>query len=55
MPESTFYAAAPADYYAQWIHSRAIHQKQYAFPYDDVGSSDDGASGMVSMLVAIGW
>jgi Beta-1,3-glucanase len=57
MPESTFYGAAPADYYAQWIHSRAIHQKQYAFPYDDVGSnsSDVGASGMVYMLVAIGW
>lgn len=57
MPESTFYSAAPADYYAQWIHSRAIHGKQYAFPYDDVGgnSSDVGASGMEYMLVAIGW
>lgn len=55
--ESTFYTAAPADYYAQWIHSRAIHHKQYAFPYDDVGSnsSDVGASGMAYMLVAIGW
>jgi hypothetical protein len=57
MPESTFYSAAPADYYAQWIHSRAIKGKQYAFPYDDVGSnsSDVGATGMVYMLVAIGW
>jgi hypothetical protein len=57
MPESTFYGAEPADHYAQWIHSRAIHQKQYAFPYDDVGSnsSDVGATGMVYMLVAIGW
>jgi hypothetical protein len=57
MPESTFYSAAPADYYAQWIHSRAIHGKQYGFPYDDVGgnSSDIGASGMVYMLVALGW
>jgi len=56
-PESTFYSAAPADYYAQWLHSRAINQKQYAFPYDDVGSnsSDVGATGMVYMLVAIGW
>jgi hypothetical protein len=56
-PESSFYAAAPADYYAQWIHSRAIHQKQYAFPYDDVGgnSSDVGAQGMVYMLAAVGW
>jgi hypothetical protein len=56
-PESSFYSAAPADFYAQWIHSRAINGKQYAFPYDDVGSnsSDVGASGMVYMLVAIGW
>jgi len=55
--ESTFYSAAPADYYASWIHSRAIHNKQYAFPYDDAGgnSSDVGASGMVYMLVAMGW
>ena len=57
MPESTFYSAEPADYYAQWIHSRAIHQKQYAFPYDDSGgnSSDIGANGMVYMLAAVGW
>ena len=56
-PESTFYNAAPADYYAQWIHSRAINGKQYAFPYDDAGgnSSDIGTSGMVYMLAAIGW
>jgi Beta-1,3-glucanase len=56
-PESSFYSAAPADYYAQWIHSRAIKGKQYAFPYDDVGgnSSDVGASGMVYMLAAVGW
>jgi hypothetical protein len=56
-PESSFYSAAPADYYAQWIHSRAIHNKQYAFPYDDSGgnSSDIGTQGMVYMLAAIGW
>ncbi len=57
MPESTFYSAPPTDYYAQWIHSRAINHKQYAFPYDDVGgnSSDVGAQGMVYMLAAVGW
>jgi hypothetical protein len=57
MPPSTFYTAAPSDAYAQFLHSRAIHNKQYGFPYDDVGgnSSDVGASGMDYMLVAIGW
>jgi Beta-1,3-glucanase len=57
MPASTFYSAAPSDAYAQFLHSRAIHGKQYGFPYDDVGgnSSDVGASGMDYMIVAIGW
>jgi hypothetical protein len=55
--EATFYSEAPTDYYAKWIHSRAIHNKQYAFPYDDSGgnSSDIGANGMVYMLAAVGW
>jgi hypothetical protein len=54
---STFYGAPPADYYAWWIHSRAIKGKQYAFPYDDSGgnSSDIGAKNMVYMVAAIGW
>ena len=54
---STFYSAAPADYYARFWHERAIDGKAYGFPYDDVG----GYSSYVShanpqyLLVAIGW
>lgn len=54
---STFYKAAPADYYARFWHERAIDGRAYGFPYDDVG----GYSSYVShdmpayMLVAIGW
>jgi len=54
---STFYAAAPADYYAQFWHAHSINGKQYAFPYDDVGgySSDVSHQNPEYMLVAIGW
>jgi Beta-1,3-glucanase len=57
VPSSSFYGTAPADYYAQFWHSRAIDGKQYAFPYDDVGgySSDLSQSNPEYMLVAIGW
>ncbi|HEY4239562.1 MAG TPA: beta-1,3-glucanase family protein [Kofleriaceae bacterium] len=54
---STFYPAAPADYYARFWHEHGIDGKAYGFPYDDVG----GYSTYVShsdpqyMLVAIGW
>ena len=54
---STFYTAAPADYYARFWHERAINGKAYGFPYDDVG----GYSSYIShgnpqyLLVAIGW
>ena len=54
---TTFYKAAPADYYAQFWHARGIDGRAYGFPYDDVG----GYSTYVShtnpqyMLVAIGW
>jgi hypothetical protein len=34
---STFHAAAPADYYAQFWHERAINGKAYGFPNHDVG------------------
>jgi hypothetical protein len=34
---TTFYTAAPADYYARFWHERAINGKAYGFPYDDVG------------------
>jgi len=54
---TTFYKASPADYYAQFWHTRGIDGKAYGFPYDDVG----GYSTYVShknpqyMMVAIGW
>jgi hypothetical protein len=54
---STFYQAAPSDYYARFLHSRSIDGKTYAFPYDDVG----GYAAYIShskpqyLLVAIGW
>jgi Beta-1,3-glucanase len=54
---ATFYSAAPADYYAEFWHARAINGKAYGFPYDDVG----GYSSYIShtdpqyMLVAVGW
>jgi len=54
---STFYTAAPADYYAKFWHDHGIDGKAYGFPYDDVG----GYSTYVShanpsyLLVAVGW
>jgi hypothetical protein len=54
---TTFYSAAPADYYARFWHSRAVNGKAYGFPYDDVG----GYSSYIShanpqyLLIAIGW
>jgi hypothetical protein len=54
---TTFYKAAPANYYARFWHERGIDGRAYGFPYDDVG----GYSTYIShkspqyMLVAIGW
>jgi hypothetical protein len=54
---STFYTAAPMDYYARFWHERALNGKAYGFPYDDVGgySSYISHSNPQYMLVAIGW
>ena len=54
---STFYTAAPADYYAAFWHAHALNGKAYGFPYDDVGgySSYISHSHPQYMLVAIGW
>lgn len=54
---STFYQAAPANYYARFWHERAIDGKAYGFPYDDVGSYSSYISHQSPeyMLVAIGW
>jgi hypothetical protein len=54
---TTFYTAAPADYYARFWHTHGLQGRAYGFPYDDVG----GYSSYVShkdpqyLLVAIGW
>ena len=54
---STFYPAAPANYYAQYWHTHGIAGKAYGFPYDDVGgySSDISCSSPQYLAVAIGW
>jgi len=54
---TTFYTAAPADYYARFWHERGIDGKAYGFPYDDVGgySTYISHSNPQYMLVAIGW
>jgi glycosyl hydrolase family 64 (putative beta-1,3-glucanase) len=54
---STFYQAAPADYYARFWHERALDGKAYGFPYDDVGgySSYLSHASPQYMLVAVGW
>jgi hypothetical protein len=54
---TTFYTAAPANYYAAFWHRHGLDGKAYGFPYDDVG----GYSTYIShadpeyMLVAIGY
>ena len=57
IPSSTFYSAAPADFYAKFWHTHGIAGKAYGFPYDDVGgySSDISCSHPQYMQVAIGW
>ncbi len=54
---STFYAQAPADYYAKFWHDNGINGKAYGFPYDDVGgySTFIAHDDPTYMLVAIGW
>jgi hypothetical protein len=54
---TTFYAAAPANYYARFWHTHGLNGKAYGFPYDDVGgySSYITCQNPRYMLVAIGW
>ncbi len=54
---STFYSAAPANYYAQYWHTHGIAGLAYGFPYDDVGgySSDISCNSPQYLQVAIGW
>ncbi|WP_433075494.1 discoidin domain-containing protein [Dactylosporangium sp. CA-052675] len=54
---STYYLAAPANYYAKFWHDHAINRLAYGFPYDDYA----GQSSFVShgspqyLLVAVGF
>ena len=54
---STFYSAAPANFYAQYWHTHGIAGKAYGFPYDDVGgySSDISCNSPQWLVAAIGW
>jgi hypothetical protein len=54
---TTFYQAAPANYYAKFWHTHGLNGKAYGFPYDDVGgySSYISHANPQTMLVAIGW
>ena len=54
---TTFYTAAPANYYARFWHQHALDGKAYGFPYDDVGgySSYISHSNPQYLLIAIGW
>jgi len=54
---ASFYATAPAHYYARFWHAHSIGGRAYGFPYDDVG----GYSSFISraspryMLIAVGF
>jgi len=54
---TTFYTAAPADYYARFWHEHALNGKAYGFPYDDVGGYSSYISHAMPQYleVAIGW
>jgi hypothetical protein len=54
---ANFYAAGPANYYAQFWHQNAINGLQYGFPYDDFAgqSSDISVTNPQYLVVAIGW
>jgi hypothetical protein len=54
---STFYRAAPANYYASFWHENALGSRACGFPYDDVGSYSSYVSHAIPqcLLVAIGW
>ena len=57
VPASSFYPAAPANYYAKYWHTHGIAALAYGFSYDDVGgySSDIGCNNPQRLIVGIGW
>lgn len=57
VPQSAFYPAAPANYYARFWHEHGIGGLAYGFSYDDVGShsSDIGCNNPTHLIVAVGW
>jgi hypothetical protein len=54
---ANFYAAPPANYYAQFWHQNAINGLQYGFPYDDFAgqSSNIAVTNPQYVVVAVGW
>jgi Beta-1,3-glucanase len=54
---SSFYQAAPANYYAKFWHDHSINQRAYGFPYDDYGETSSYISydNPQFLVVAIGW
>jgi hypothetical protein len=54
---STYYQAAPANYYAKFWHDHAINRLAYGFPYDDyAGQSSFISHGNPQWLqIAVGW
>ncbi|TDV37981.1 beta-1,3-glucanase [Paraburkholderia caballeronis] len=57
LPQSAFYPAGPANYYAKFWHTHGIDALAYGFSYDDVGahSSDIGCNSPQRLVVAVGW
>jgi hypothetical protein len=54
---SSFYTAAPANYYAKFWHDHAINGLAYGFPYDDYGNQSSFVThgNPQYLLVAVGW
>ncbi len=54
---STFYQAAPANYYAKFWHDHSLNKLSYGFPYDDHANQSSFISHGAPqwLLVAVGW
>lgn len=56
-PPSTFYAAAPSNFYSAFWHEHAVSHLQYGFPYDDDDgqSSDVGCQSPQTLVIGVGY
>ncbi len=54
---TTYYKAAPANYYAQFWHNHAINHLAYGFPYDDVNNQAAylTPTNPKGMIFRVGW